>query len=51
MTYSKKKKATNHANCVSLLSRAIERNEKIEIEYSDKNGEIKNFKYRDWETK
>ena len=34
----------NVALIFSQLSRAIERNEKIEIEYLDKNGEIKNFK-------
>ena len=33
----------NVALIFSQLSRAIERNEKIEIEYLDKNGEIKNF--------
>ena len=33
----------NAALIFSQLSRAIERNEKIEIEYLDKNGEIKNF--------
>ena len=33
----------NVALIFSQLSRAIEREEKIEIEYLDKNGEIKNF--------
>ena len=33
----------NAALIFSQLSRAIERDEKIEIEYLDKNGEIKNF--------
>ena len=33
----------NVALIFSQLSREIERNEKIEIEYLDKNGEIKNF--------
>ena len=33
----------NVAKIFSQLSRAIERNEKIEIEYLDKNGEIKNY--------
>ena len=33
----------NAALIFSQLSRAIEREEKIEIEYLDKNGEIKNF--------